>query len=87
MCVQVQEYGCGAERYMLHINSLKLDKHIIPLSDIPPTHNIIIKEDSKASAHYWRDADTACVSDIRTYNGRSVILPDAESIAPSKKEY
>ena len=52
LCVQVQEEGCGVEIYMLHINSLKLDKNIILLSDVPPTHNIIVKGDSGISAQY-----------------------------------
>ena len=57
----------------------------ISLFDVPPTQNIIIKRDKGDSAHYWRESNTVCLTDVMPYNGLSVIRPDADTITPSKK--
>ena len=67
------------------INSAKLDSKVTyNYSEVPPKH-IIAKGDSAASKHYWREEDEQCLNDIRPYKGQSVVLPDADTIEPSKK--
>ena len=53
-------------------------------SEVPPP-NIIAKGDSAASQNYWREEDEHCLQNIRPYSGPSVVLPDADTIAPTKK--
>ena len=64
------------------------------LSEVPPKSDIrtlknmlqdyvIMKGDSAATSHYIRPQDKDCLSNINAYNGPSVMLPDADKIAPS----
>ena len=85
LCVKVQEKVCGEESYILHINSLKLDNNIIPLSNAPPKNNIIAKGDSEASTHHWLESKAICITIIWPYIWLLSILLAADTIAPSKK--
>ena len=37
-----------------------------------------------ASRNYWRKEDIGCLTNIKNYSGPSVILPDADTLAPKK---
>ena len=42
-----------------------------------------MKGDSAATSHYVRPEDKECLTSITKYSGPSVMLPDADKIAPS----
>ena len=54
------------------------------LSIIPPKI-ILAKADSGASQHFRRKGDQQCLTKIKPYFGPSVILPYADTLAPSKQ--
>ena len=62
-----------------------IEQQPIPSNSQPSSSPSIVmtKGDSAASQHYIRPEDKACLSNILPYNGPSVILPDADKIAPS----
>ena len=67
------------------INSVNQNNtNVTCFSEVPPP-NIVAKGDSAASRHYWREEDEQCLKNITPYSGPSVVLPDADTIAPTKK--
>ena len=53
------------------------------VSKVPHKHTIIAKGDSAASRNYWRPNDVECLTNMTHYTGPSVVLPDADTLAPS----
>ena len=73
------------EKYMLHTNSLKIDKHKFTYSEVPPKNNVIAKADSGASSHYFREHDIRCLRNLKPYKGHTVTLPLSETITSSQQ--
>ena len=46
---------------------------------------VIVKCDSAASSHYWRDEDIDVLTQVKPYKGHRVTLPNNTQIAPAKK--
>ena len=70
---------------MHKVNSVnKYNTSVKYTSEVPPPH-ILVKGDSAASKHYWREEDEKCLENVTPYSGPSVILPDADTIAPTKR--
>ena len=60
------------------------------LSNVPPKTKqtvMYMKCDSAATRHYVHYEDRECLSGIQPYKGPSVILPDAETLAPSHQGF
>ena len=46
---------------------------------------IMVKGDSVASIHYWREEDKQCLTNIKYFNGPSILLPNNSKITADRK--